>query len=411
MDCIWKFKINARLIASLLLGFSSGLPLALTGTTLQAWYAVAGVNVLTIGLLSLIGQPYVYKFIWAPLFDRFIPPFLGRRRGWILLTQIGLLFGIAGMAFFSPDIQPLTLAVLALIVAFLSASQDIVIDAYRTDLLLSKERGLGAALTITGYRIAMIVAGGFALIMADHYGWRITYLFMSLLMSLGIIITWFSPENASVSLPKNLREAVVKPWHEFMQRPAAYLILIFIILYKLGDAFTVSLSSAFLLSTLHFSLTEVGTLNKILGLIASILGGIGGGFYLVRYSLYRGLLIFGIAQAFGSFLYLGLAIVGKSYSLLIMAIAFENFFSGMSAAAFIAFITGLCDKRYSATQFALFSAIAAVGRVFVGPIAGFIANDFGWTFFFSLSFILSLPSLLLLTYLRSRYDAQLILLR
>lgn len=394
---------NLRMFSILFLGFSSGLPLALSGTTLQAWFAASNVSLETIGFLSLVGQPYVYKFLWAPLLDRFVPPFLGRRRGWIALMQFALGLVLCFMALGDPKAHGFYLAGLACALALFSATQDIGIDAYRTDVLPTKERGLGAALTITGYRIAMIFSGGLALVLAGVSGFKITYLAMAALMFTTMLITFFSPEPIRITPPHTLKETVINPFREFIKRPDSLLILLFLLLYRFGDAFTVSLTTAFLIKSLHFSLVMIGTLNKMVGIGAAILGGIIGGILLSRISLYRALLYFGILQALCSFLFMALAIVGKNVPLLAGTIFADNFFSGMVSAASVVFITILCDKKFSATQFALFSAITAFSRVFVGPLAGISAQTMGWPHYFFLSFFLSLPGLLLLWALRNSY--------
>jgi PAT family beta-lactamase induction signal transducer AmpG len=394
---------NLRTLSILLLGFSSGLPLALSGTTLQAWFAQSNVSLETIGFLSLVGQPYVYKFLWAPFLDRFVPPFLGRRRGWIALMQLCLAITLCFMALGHPKTHGFYLAILACALAFFSATQDIGIDAYRTDVLAPEERGLGASFTITGYRIAMLVSGGLALILAGTSGFKITYLVMAGLTLATMVVTFFSPEPVRTTPPHTLKEAVVNPFKEFMSRPQSLLILLFLLLYRFGDAFTVSLTTAFLIKSMHFSLTTIGMLNKIVGLGATILGGIIGGILLARISLFRALLYFGILQALCSFLFMALSIVGKNVPLLAGTIFADNFFGGMVTAASVVFITVLCNKKFSATQFALFSAITAFARVFVGPLAGFSAQTMGWPHYFLLSFFLSIPGLLLLWPLRNSY--------
>ena len=403
-----KALFNARTAAILGLGFSSGLPLALSGGTLQAWFAQSNLSIITIGFLSLVGQPYVYKFLWAPFLDRYVPPFLGRRRGWISLMQLCLAITLIFMGMGHPAHQPFHLALLAFLLAFFSATQDTSIDAYRTDLLPSHERGLGAAFTMTGYRIAMIVSGGLALIMAGHYGFRLLYFFMAGLMFLSIIMTLLSPEPAHTVSPDSFKIIFKKSFLDIIKKPQFSLVITFLILYKFGDAFTVSLTTAFLIKSLHFSLAIIGAVNKIIGTIASIVGGIIGGILLSRLNLFRALLYFGILQALCSFLFMALALTGKNIPLLSITVFVDNFFSGMSAAALIVFITVLCDKKFSATQFAFFSAIASLSRVFIGPFAGISAHFMGWPTFFFLSFFLSLPGLGLLWALRNSYYGNLL---
>lgn len=386
-----------RLIPLLFLGFSSGLPLALTGSTLQAWFAVSNIGIFTIGLLSLAGQPYVYKFFWAPLFDRYSLPFLDKRRGWMLVTQSGLLLSIGVMAFLNPKTQTLLVSVLALFIAFLSASQDVVVDAYRTDILPPDERGTGSAMHITGYRLAMLVSGGLALILADHVGWQVTYLIMAALMSIGMLASWFAPAiPANYQSPTKLVSALIDPLREFLSRDYALLILLFILVYKLGDQAILTLTNVFLINGLGFSLTDVGVINKGVGLIAVLIGAFLGGSLMPILGLYRSLLYFGILQVFSNFTFVLLALAGKNYFLMAATVFIENTVSGMSTVAFLAFLMGLCDHRYSATQYALFSAVYAMVRVFIGPFAALLVEQLGWINFFFWTVILALPGLFLI---------------
>lgn len=394
---------NSRIVSLLFLGFASGLPLALTGSTLQAWYTQSGIGLVTIGALSFIGMPYVWKFLWAPLMDRFPLPFWGRRRGWIGLTQLilcGLLFYLANI---NPGNQPYLVGIVALIIAFISASQDIAIDAYRTDILLPDERGMGIANYIFAYRIAMIFSSGLALIFADHFGWRLTYELMAVIMGISVIPTYLAPENSNtVSSPSNLVKTITDSFKQLLQREAIVLTLIFIVLYKLGDALVVSLTSNFLLRELKFTLTDIGLANKTVGLIATILGAYAGAIWLKRIGLYRALWIFGVAQACSNFMFMLLAIVGKNYSLMISTIFIESFCAGMSTTAIFAFITSLCNQRYSATQFACLSAFASVGRVIMGPVAGYLVQNLGWVSFYGWASLMCFPAIVVLSLLRTR---------
>jgi len=401
-------KLNKnRLIIVLLLGFSSGLPLALTGTLLQAWFTVSGISIVTIGMLGLIGQPYVYKFLWAPLLDRYIPPFMGRRRGWLMITQFGLLITIAAMALGDPKTSPYLLASLALVVAFLSATQDIAIDAYRTDVLTPEERGLGAAFYTGAYRVAMMVSGGLALIAADFWGWRTTYLLMAALMTIGLLASWFGEEpllDRRHYNPPSICIAIVAPLREFFSRDYAWFLLLAIVLYKLGDALSVSLATPFLIRGLGFSLITVGAIFKGVGLAATLLGVLVGGFLMVRLTIFRSLLLFGILQSAAILTFIQLAIVGKSYLMLVITVFVDNFCNGLGATALVAFLMSLCDHRYTATQFALLSAVAVIGRVFIGPVAGVIVEHFGWVNFFICALLTSLPGLFLLWWLREKIE-------
>ena len=401
-------KLSKRnLFSTLLLGFASGLPLALTSSTLQAWFTVTGASLLAIGSLSLIGQPYVYKFVWAPLLDRWIPPLLGRRRGWIILIQFALIIAIMGMALTSPITHASLLITIGFIVAFLSASQDIAIDAYRTDILKPNERGLGTTLYSWGYRAAMLVSGALALALAEYIGWRSTYLLMAILIGVGLFGAWFGEEpidEAEQHPPTSLHAAIVDPFKEFLSRKSPWLILLFIVLYKFGDALSISLTTPFLIRGLGFSLTTVAFVNKIVGFVAAMLGLLAGGVLMARISLFRALLYFGILQAVAILTLLKLALVGHNYHWLVFAISVDNFCNAMGSIAFVALLMSLCNHRYTATQFALFSALAGVGRVFVGPLAGLIVTYYSWPVFFVLSLAACLPGLGLLWYLRDNFN-------
>lgn len=382
----------------LLLGFTSGLPLALTAGTLQAWMTVEDIDLKTIGFFSLVGQAYVFKFLWSPFMDRYTPSFLGRRRGWMLLTQIGLVIGIAGMGFLNPSHHLWWLASLAVIVAFCSASQDIVFDAYKTDILKADERGTGAAVSVLGYRIAMLVSGGMALWLADKYiGWQNMYWLMAALMGIGIIATLLAQEpEIEVKPPRTLSDAVVKPLYEFFSRNNAWLILLLIVLYKMGDAFALSLSTTFLIRGVGFLAGDVGLVNKTLGLAATIIGALLGGILMRRLSLFKALMIFGILQGASNIGYWYLAISSKSLISMGAVVALENICGGMGTAAFVALLMTLCHKSFSATQFALLSALAAIGRVYVGPVAGWYVEIHGWEAFYLFSIVASVPGLILL---------------
>ena len=394
--------VNRRTAVVLLLGFSSGLPLALTGGTLQAWLTTSGVDTATIAAFSLVGLPYVLKFIWAPFMDRFVPPLLGRRRGWMLMTQsllMGLLFV---MAYSEPRNSVATIGALALGIAFLSASQDIAIDAYRADLLQPSERGFGAATSVAGYRVAMLVSGGLALILADHAGWPVTYSLMAVLVSIGMVSAVLGPEPAqSVTPPASLVLAAVDPFLNFLRRDRAVWLLALVFLYKLGDAFAGTLTTTFLIRAMEFSLTDVGIVNKWLGVAATLAGGLAGGALMLRHGLFKCLLLFGALQALTNLGFMALAIAGRSYAGMVGAVVLENLAGGMGTAVFVALLMSLCDHRYTATQFALLSAVAALGRVIIGPPAGMLVDSVGWAWFFLVSFLVALPGLGILLFLRA----------
>lgn len=381
----------------LFLGFSSGLPLVLTASTLQAWMTVEGVDLRAIGIFSLVGLPYTLKFLWSPVMDRFIPPFLGRRRGWIVITQVGIMAGVMMMSLHSPKEALWLIGMIALVVAFTSASQDIVADAYRSDILHEQERGLGAAVFVTGYRIAMLIGGAVALILSDRIGWQGTYLLMAGLMIVGIGAAISGKEpDAGISPPKTLQEAVWGPLKDFFSRPAALIMLLLIVLYKLCDAYAGAMTTPFLIRGIGFTATDVGTINKGLGLISVIVGAMAGGTLMVRLGLFRSLLIFGLLQAASNLSFIGLAWIGKSYGMLIFTVAFENLSGGMGTASFIALLMALCNQRYSATQYALLSSLSALGRIFIAPTSGYMVEYAGWVVFFLVSALSAIPGLWLL---------------
>ncbi|PHV12347.1 AmpG family muropeptide MFS transporter [Chitinimonas sp. BJB300] len=456
---------NRRVAASLGLGFASGLPLALTAGSLQAWLTVTGLDIATIGYFALIGQPYTYKFLWSPLLDRFEPPFLGHRRGWLLITQLLLAAAIFAMSLVNPVVSPGLLAGFGVAVAFLSASQDIAYDAYRTELLQDDERGAGAAVGVLGYRLAMLVSGAFALIIAERQlGWPGTYRLIAAIMAGMAIVTLLSPKLALPDKPaspaglelkgfvamllggglgfllaRNGLElagiptegkgwglvylvgevmlagalaiwaarwvgfpALTGPLDEFLSRRSAWMLLALIVLYKLGDAFAGSLTTTFLLRGVGFSQTEVGEVNKVFGLIATLVGALVGGLWMARLGLWRALLLFGILQAVSNLMYWLLAVSGKSYGLMVLAVGVENFCGGMGSTAFVALLMALCHAQFTATQFALLSALAAFGRVYVGPASGVMVEAFGWPNFFLTTVLTALPGLVLLLVLRNQ---------
>ncbi len=423
---------NRNIASMLFVGFASGLPLALSSGTLQAWLTVRGATLGEIGFATLIGQAYVFKFLWAPLLDRVELPGLasrlGRRRSWLLPLQALLALVLGAMAwvgipdpgaashwlgplagFLSPSqARLLPVVVLAVMLAFVSASQDTVIDAYRTDLLPPEQRGAGAAVVVLGYRLGMVVSGGLALWLAAQWlGWRGMYALMGGLMALSMLPTLWAPrEPASLPAPATLRAAVLEPAREFFGRPQAIALLVTIVLYKLGDAFAGALSTTFLIRGAGYGPAEVGLVYKTMGLLSTIVGALLGGAWLARLGLWRSLLVFGVAQGLSNLAYWGLAVLPPSLTLMAGAVGVENFTSGMGTAAFVAFLSALCDVRYSATQFALLSALSAVGRVYVGPLSGYMVERMGWPGFYLFSVASALPGLLMLVLLRRSIDAR-----
>ncbi|MBT9432525.1 muropeptide MFS transporter AmpG [Candidatus Sodalis endolongispinus] len=392
-----------RSLVLLCLGFASVLPLALTSGTLQAWMTVAGLDLKTIGFFSLVWQAYVFKFLWSPVMDRYSPPLMGRRRGWLVICQLLLIAGLLAMGTLDPVRNLAWLAAMAVWVAFCSVSQDIVFDAYKTDLLPAQERGTGAAVSVLGYRLAMLVSGGLALWLADRWlGWQATYWLMAALMLLGLVSTLLAPEpDQAIPKPASLEQAVMAPLRDFFGRDNAWLVLMLIVLYKLGDAFALSLSTTFLIRVVGFDAGQVGMINKNLGLLATLVGTLAGGLLMQRLSLFRAFLLFGLLQAVSNAGYWALAVTDKHLWSMAAAVFVENLCGGMGTAAFVALLMTLCNKSYSATQFALLSALAAVGRVYVGPLAGWFVESHGWSWFYLFSVAISFPGLGLLMLCRT----------
>ncbi len=484
-----------RLSAIVLLGFASGIPLALTGQAMQAWLTTEGLDLASIGFLGLVAMPYALKFLWAPLLDRFEPPWLGRRRGWLVSFQLLLALVLWLIAQVSPIAQPVLFASLAVCISFFSASQDIVFDAWRTDVLPAEDRGLGSSLMVASYRAAMVMSGGVAFIWAEQWGsWAAVYQTMAWFMLAAAVLTvlfaerYERPPEQRLSAPgRELRAfltmlagVVVSVWlaravligvgldpndankwiqllfllseialalptalwlarrfgfdtlnHSldgFFSRPGAWSLLALIVLYKLGDAFAGSLTTPFLLRELQFTSAEVGIVNKIMGLGASIVGALTGGVLMLRLGLYRSLLWFGLLQLLTNFGFLWLAVAGRNalgsfelppFDILIasldhratidgslaLVIFAEQFAAGLGTAAFLALLTGLSHSQFSATQFALLSALGSVGRVYVSPVSGVLAPAIGWPLFFAFTAVMAIPGLLMLIWMRRRVEA------
>ena len=479
-----------RFAAVLLLGFASGLPLALTGQAMQAWLTIDGVDLATIGFLGLVGLPYTFKFLWAPLMDRFEPPLLGRRRGWLVTTQLLLAAALVWMSGISPTTSSALFATAATLIAFLSASQDVVIDAYRTDVLEAEERGLGASLSVFGYRLAMVMSGGIALIWADQWkSWPRVYLVMAAIMAgialvslifapavqseskplaskpsqeligfmamlVGVVVGYFfarglliilglDPEDSNkwiqlLFVMAEIVTALPLAWwfarlakfetlnrslESYFSQSGATAFLVLIILYKLGDAFAGSLTTPFLIKGMGFTQAEVGVVNKVIGIWLTIGGALLGGALMLWLGLFRSLLLFGVLQLLSNFGFYGVAIAGKgawgSFTLpafdwvivslsehtdidylLVTAVAAENITGGMGTAAFVALLMSLCNHRFTATHYALLSAFAAVGRIYVSPLAGVLSESIGWPSFFLFSVVMAAPGIVMVWWMR-----------
>ncbi|WED41866.1 AmpG family muropeptide MFS transporter [Legionella cardiaca] len=395
--------MNKRLLIIFLLGFSSGLPLALISGTLQAWYADVGMSVLATGMLSLIGLPYAYRIAWGPLLDRYSLLPIGRRRSWMLLTQVALLLGFNTLAWFSPRTSPEIMAALAFILACLSATQDVAIDAHRVEYLSTSEHGIGASIAVFGYRLALVIAGGLALVIAKHWGWAFTYRLMGILMFVGIIATLGSSEpKTQLENSSSFVNSFVAPVKDLLTRRGIIPLLFFILFYKLGEAFTATTSGIvmpFLIQGVGFSLDTIGYVNKMMGLSSILLGGLAAGVILMRFSLFKALLAFGLLQAATNILFILLAIVGKNLALFATAVICDNFAAGMGSTALVALFMRLVNKSFTGTQFSLLVAVSTLPRIFSGPLAAMLQMWLGWIGLYQLSFILALgfvPFLLLI---------------
>lgn len=390
--------LNKRMLICIFTGFSSGLPLYILVSLLPAWLKTEGVSLKEIGLFALIGLPFTWKFIWAPLFDRYALPF-GRRRGWLFVTQLGLFVSLPVFGFFHPQIDIRTIAFFCVWVAFLSASQDVVLDAYRRELLPDVELGLGNAVHVNAYKIASLVPGSLSLILADHMEWSSVFMITALFMLPGLVMTLLITEPALKNVaPKTLRAAVVEPFQEFITRNglnSALTVLLFIFLYKLGDSMATALATPFYLE-MGFSKTEIGLVAKNAGLWPSVIGGMLGGIWMMRLGINRALWIFGAVQMIAILGFAWLAMVGHSLPWLALVIGLEALGVGLGTAAFVAYIAHTTNPLYTATQFALFTSLAAVPRTFANAATGYLVEYFGWVNFFVLCFVLAIPGMLLL---------------
>ena len=406
MNTGWRHYFSRNMLICVMLGFTSGLPLFILYNLLSAWLKAEQVDLKSIGLFALVGFPYTWKFLWSPLMDRFHFPLLGRRRGWMFFTQLALLGVIGSMGFFSPLSELTMIVLLAGLVAFLSASQDIVIDAYRRELLSDAEQGSGTALFVNAYKLSTLVPGSLSLILSDFLSWQTVFGITALFMLPGVFTTLLIREPEIYGEPpRTLREAVVEPFREFIHRSGwshALLILAFIFLYKLGDSMATALATPFYME-LGYTRTQIGLVAKNAGLWASLAGGVLGAIWLEKTGINRGLWIFGVLQAiailgFALLAQTGVAAAGAEPSTLLLGlvIALEAFAVGLGTAAFTAYIATTTDQRYTATQFALFTSLAAVPRTFFNALTGFIVAQTGWFVFFLICFALAIPGMLLL---------------
>lgn len=388
--------LSKRIIVVFILGFASGLPLALLTSTLQAWFADSGMSLYITGSLSLLGLPYLYRFAWSPILDKYpLLRRLGKRRSWILATQVALCLGFNIMAWLSPQTSSMHILVLGFILSTLSATQDSVIEAYRVESLSSDEFGLGASLATLGYRIAFLVSGGIALLIAQHTGWANMYRIMGMLMLVGVVTTIWSDEKTnttSESYNNSFKETFIAPVKDLLKRRGMVAFCLFVLLYKFGEAFTTNISGIvmpFLIQGMGFSLETIAYVQKIIGLIALILGGLTAGFILLRYSLFQSLLVFGLVQSITNVLFVVLAMVGKNTLLLATAVSCDNFAAGLGSTALVALFMRFVNCRFTATQFSILVAVSSIPRVFSGPIGAFLQVHFGWVGLYQIAFVLS----------------------
>jgi PAT family beta-lactamase induction signal transducer AmpG len=388
--------LSRRMFSAFMMGFSCGLPLLLTLSVLQAWMKDEGVDLTVIGLINIVGLPYTLKFLWAPLMDRYSIPFLGRRRGWMLMAQVFLMMAIFSLGMTSPSKHPLILVICALLVTFSSASQDIVVDAYRREDLLDEELGLGSSFYTYGYRIGMLLASGGGLILSDHIPFSAVYAIMAACMLPGIITTLLSPEpGAGSGMPGTLREAVIEPLVDYFNRKNALWILAFILFYKIGDTMAGAITTPFYMD-IGFSKTEIGAIVKLFGFWSVLLGLAAGGLLLLKLGISKCLWVFGMLQALSTAGFAVLAKTGYHPGLLSGVIAFENFTGGMGTSAFLAFMASITNKKFTATQYALLSSLMGVPRVLISAPTGFMAKQMGWEWFFVFCTVIAIPGLMML---------------
>ena len=391
-----KAICSGRMLVALLMGFSCGVPLLLTISVLQAWMKEEGVDLTVIGMMALVGLPYTLKFLWAPFMDRFTLPFLGRRRGWLLIAQVALIFSIAGLGLTDPGNNPWLVAFAAFLVTFFSASQDIVVDAYRREDFPDEELGLASSLYINGYRVGMLLASGGGLIMADYMSFPSVYLIMAACILPGLVTTLLAHEpEVDVRMPENIREAVVDPLVEYFSRHGALWILAFILFYKIGDTMASAMTTPFYLD-IGFTKTEIGAVVKFFGFWATVAGTLVGGVFMLRMGINRSLWVFGFLQAISTACFAILARIGPNVSLLSGVIAFENLSSGMGTAAYAAFMASITNKKFTATQYALLTSLMGVPRVIASAPTGFLAKNLGWGSFFIACALIAIPGMLLL---------------
>ncbi len=395
---------SPKMLAILILAAASGFPNQITESVLQAWLKDSGASNTTIGVMSYVALPYLLKFLWAPFVDRYSLPLLGRRRGWMLAMQLALAAAIAATALQHPGVSLAPITVCALAIVFFSATQDIAIDAYRADVSLPSERGLAAAAANLGYRSASWIAVAVALVIADHFGWRLAFLILAAAMALFAVATVRAPASHNTYQPRSLRESVVAPLRELLGTPSALTLLAVVLLFKVGDAFANKLFTPFMMDV-GFSKTEIAVIVKALFTASSLVGSVLGGILMVRLGLLRSMLAFGVLQAVSNLLYCALALAGKNWLIMVAAVTIEHLAAAMGGIALVALIMALCDVRYSAFQYALLSVLALLPRYSLGYPAGWVADHGGWYVYYVMSFVLAFPGLTMVYLSRRKIDA------
>jgi PAT family beta-lactamase induction signal transducer AmpG len=406
-------QMYQRLFIITILGFSSGLPLALVGSSLQAWFADAHQSLIITGMISLVGIPYVYRFFWSPLLDRFALLSIGRRRSWMLMMQIMLFLGLNLMAWLNPQQNANVMIWLAFFLASCSATQDVAIEAHRTEYLKSEEYGIGASLAVFGYRIAMLLSGGIALIIADHYSWKMSYHLMALFMVPGILVSLLTKEPMQTAVAAtSLHQQFIRPFKDLLQRKASLSILLFIFFYKIGEAFTATTSGIvmpFLIDGLGFSLATIGWVNKIVAVFAVVVGGIFAGILMLRWSIGRCLMIFGLIQALTNLCFVVLAIKGQNLTWLLIAVISDNLATGMGTTALVAFLMHIVNKQFTASQLSILVAFSTIPRIISGPVGTFLQAKIGWVGLYQfsvLSALIYIPFLLKINLTNSYFSQE-----
>jgi len=395
---------SPKMLAILILAAASGFPNQITESVLQAWLKDSGASNTTIGIMSYVALPYLLKFLWAPFVDRYSLPLLGRRRGWMLAMQLALAAAIAATALQHPGVSLAPITVCALAIVFFSATQDIAIDAYRADVSLPSERGLAAAAANLGYRSASWIAVAVALVIADHFGWRLAFLILAAAMALFAVATVRAPASHNTYQPRSLSESVMAPLRELLGTPSALTLLAVVLLFKVGDAFANKLFTPFMMDV-GFSKTEIAVIVKALFTASSLVGSVLGGILMVRLGLLRSMLAFGVLQAVSNLLYCALALAGKNWLIMVAAVTIEHLAAAMGGIALVALIMALCDVRYSAFQYALLSVLALLPRYSLGYPAGWVADHGGWYVYYVMSFVLAFPGLTMVYLSRRKIDA------